>query len=172
MKTGKVVALEVTYYCNTGNSMDLSLSVRVFNVFERNEISLNLTLLRNTCVMSVVSLSIIAYVQLLITIRSQTLAYLWFKIYFRKDRFDITKHALLFLKILERALFHMENCYNIPHIHGTGYMCRTNLPSNTAFRGFGGPQGMMVAESWICDVAMACGLPAEEVSNDNNVLCD
>ncbi|XP_048831374.1 xanthine dehydrogenase/oxidase-like [Brienomyrus brachyistius] len=95
MKTGKVIALEVTYYCNAGNSTDLSLS------------------------------------------------------------------------ILERALFHMENCYNIPHIHGTGYMCRTNLPSNTAFRGFGGPQGMMVAESWICDVAMACGLPAEEVRKLN-----
>lgn len=66
-------------------------------------------------------------------------------------------------KILERALFHMENSYNIPNIRGTGYMCKTNLPSNSAFRGFGGPQGMMIAESWMSDVALSCGLPAEEV---------
>lgn len=64
---------------------------------------------------------------------------------------------------MERALFHMDNCYNIPHIRGTGYICKTNLPSNTAFRGFGGPQGMMVAESWISDIALHCGLPAEKV---------
>lgn len=57
----------------------------------------------------------------------------------------------------------MDNCYNILHIRGTGYLCKTNLPSNTAFRGFGGPQGMMVAESWISDVALCCGLPAEQV---------
>ena len=41
---------------------------------------------------------------------------------------------------MERALFHMENCYLIPNIRGQGYMCKTNIPSNTAFRGFGGPQ--------------------------------
>uniref|UniRef100_A0A4W4HGA0 xanthine dehydrogenase n=1 Tax=Electrophorus electricus TaxID=8005 RepID=A0A4W4HGA0_ELEEL len=94
-KNGKVMALDVTYYSNAGNSMDLSLS------------------------------------------------------------------------IMERALLHMDNCYNIPHVRGTGYICRTNLPSNTAFRGFGGPQGMMVAESWINDVALSCGLPAEQVRELN-----
>ncbi len=66
-------------------------------------------------------------------------------------------------QIMERALFHMDNSYNIPNIRGTGYTCKTNLPSNTAFRGFGGPQGMMVTESWMSDVALSCGLPAEEV---------
>uniref|UniRef100_A0A8C9SVW9 Xanthine dehydrogenase/oxidase n=1 Tax=Scleropages formosus TaxID=113540 RepID=A0A8C9SVW9_SCLFO len=75
--------------------------------------------------------------------------------------------ADLSLSILERALFHMENCYNIPHIRGMGYMCKTNLPSNTAFRGFGGPQGMMVAESWMGDVALHCGLPVEQVRRLN-----
>uniref|UniRef100_A0A671RAJ9 xanthine dehydrogenase n=1 Tax=Sinocyclocheilus anshuiensis TaxID=1608454 RepID=A0A671RAJ9_9TELE len=73
----------------------------------------------------------------------------------------------LSLSILERALFHMDNSYNIPNIHGTGYMCKTNLPSNSAFRGFGGPQGMMIAESWMSDVALSCGLPAEEVRRMN-----
>uniref|UniRef100_A0A8K9WY53 Xanthine dehydrogenase/oxidase n=1 Tax=Oncorhynchus mykiss TaxID=8022 RepID=A0A8K9WY53_ONCMY len=95
MKSGKVVALEVTYYSNAGNSMDLSLS------------------------------------------------------------------------IMERALFHMENSYSIANIRGRGYVCKTHLPSNTAFRGFGGPQGMLIAESWMSDVALSLGLPAEQVRRLN-----
>lgn len=58
----------------------------------------------------------------------------------------------------------MDNCYKIPNIRGTGRLCKTNLPSNTAFRGFGGPQGMLIAEQWMSEVAVTCGLPAEEVS--------
>ncbi|XP_028998370.1 xanthine dehydrogenase/oxidase [Betta splendens] len=69
--------------------------------------------------------------------------------------------------IMERALFHMENSYSVPNIRGTGFMCYTNLPSNTAFRGFGGPQGMMVVESCISDVAQSLGRPAEEVRRLN-----
>lgn len=75
-------------------------------------------------------------------------------------------------QILERALFHMDNSYNIPSIRGTGYMCKTNLPSNSAFRGFGGPQGMMIAESWMSDVAHSCGLPAEEVRTATDAHTD
>ncbi|KAL6115085.1 xdh [Pungitius sinensis] len=91
LKSGKVVALDVSYYSNVGNSMDLSLS------------------------------------------------------------------------IMERALFHMENSYSVANVRGRGFLCRTNLPTNTAFRGFGGPQGMMVAESWINDVAQSLDRPAHEV---------
>ncbi|XP_055483476.1 xanthine dehydrogenase/oxidase [Psammomys obesus] len=69
--------------------------------------------------------------------------------------------------IMERALFHMDNAYNIPNIRGTGRICKTNLPSNTAFRGFGGPQGMLIAEHWMSEVALTCGLPAEEVRRKN-----
>ncbi|KAM6220493.1 xanthine dehydrogenase/oxidase [Rhynchocyon petersi] len=69
--------------------------------------------------------------------------------------------------IMERALFHMDNCYKIPNIRGTGRLCKTNLPSNTAFRGFGGPQGMLIAEYWMSEVAVTCGLPAEEVRRMN-----
>ena len=43
-------------------------------------------------------------------------------------------------QVMERALFHMDNAYRIPNIRGTGYICKTNVSSNTAFRGFGGPQ--------------------------------
>ncbi|MED6259817.1 hypothetical protein ATANTOWER_000009 [Ataeniobius toweri] len=95
LQTGKVVALDVAFYGNAGNSMDLSLA------------------------------------------------------------------------IMERALFHMENSYRIPNVRGQGFLCRTNLPSNTAFRGFGGPQGMMVAENWITDVAHSLGCSAEEVRRLN-----
>uniref|UniRef100_A0A803T802 Xanthine dehydrogenase n=1 Tax=Anolis carolinensis TaxID=28377 RepID=A0A803T802_ANOCA len=69
--------------------------------------------------------------------------------------------------VMDRAVFHMDNSYNIPNIRGIGRVCKTNLSSNTAFRGFGGPQGMMVAECWMSDVALKCGLPAEEVRKLN-----
>ncbi len=83
--------------------------------------------------------------------------------------------------VMERAMFHSDNFYNVPHmdikgnighyvidsvtflnwampyIAQLGRVCKTNLPSNTAFRGFGGPQGMVVVESWIEHVAHALG---------------
>uniref|UniRef100_A0A3B3VEH9 xanthine dehydrogenase n=1 Tax=Poecilia latipinna TaxID=48699 RepID=A0A3B3VEH9_9TELE len=98
LQSGKVVALDVAFYSNSGNSMDLSQA------------------------------------------------------------------------IMERALFHMENSYRIPNVRGQGFLCRTNLPSNTAFRGFGGPQGMMVAENWITDVAHSLGRSPEEVRRLNLYL--
>uniref|UniRef100_A0A8C5T0H0 xanthine dehydrogenase n=1 Tax=Laticauda laticaudata TaxID=8630 RepID=A0A8C5T0H0_LATLA len=52
--------------------------------------------------------------------------------------------------VMDRAVLHMDNSYNIPNIRGIGVVCKTNLASNTAFRGFGGPQGMMVAETEVC----------------------
>ncbi|XP_044734531.1 xanthine dehydrogenase isoform X2 [Chrysoperla carnea] len=55
--------------------------------------------------------------------------------------------------VLERAMFHFQNAYFVPNVLVKGYVCRTNLPSNTAFRGFGGPQGMFLAECMIRDVA-------------------
>uniref|UniRef100_A0A8C5T142 xanthine dehydrogenase n=1 Tax=Laticauda laticaudata TaxID=8630 RepID=A0A8C5T142_LATLA len=69
--------------------------------------------------------------------------------------------------VMDRAVLHMDNSYNIPNIRGIGVVCKTNLASNTAFRGFGGPQGMMVAECWISDIALKCGLSAEEVRKIN-----
>ena len=72
-------------------------------------------------------------------------------------------HLCSSVEVLERALFHMENSYSVANVRGRGFLCRTNLTSNTAFRGFGGPQGMMVAESWMTDVAQSLGRSAEEV---------
>ncbi|XP_075060462.1 xanthine dehydrogenase/oxidase isoform X2 [Mixophyes fleayi] len=94
-KSGEVTALEVSYYANAGNSVDLS-------------------------------------------------------------------HA-----IIDRTLFSMDNTYKIPNVKGTGYVCKTNLPSNTAFRGFGGPQGMMVAEAWMNDISQVCSLQPEDVRKLN-----
>ena len=48
--------------------------------------------------------------------------------------------------ITDRALFHLDNSYYIPTAHFVGRVGKTNLVSNTAFRGFGGPQGMLVIE--------------------------
>jgi len=55
--------------------------------------------------------------------------------------------------ILERAMLHADNAYFIPEVSITGQAWKTNLPSNTAFRGFGGPQGMAVIENAIDRIA-------------------
>lgn len=93
--SGQILALDVSFYSNTGNSMDLSLSV------------------------------------------------------------------------MERALFHLENSYLVPNVRGRGFLCRTNLPSNTAFRGFGGPQGMMVCEDWISAIGLRLEKSPEEIRELN-----
>ena len=49
--------------------------------------------------------------------------------------------------VMDRALFHVDNVYKWPAYHVRGSVCRTNQPSHTAFRGFGGPQGMIVTET-------------------------
>ena len=69
--------------------------------------------------------------------------------------------------ILERTLFHCTNSYFIPNVKATSYCCRTNLPPNTAFRGFGGPQGMFVIESAIAKVAEEMGMSAVEIQKKN-----
>ena len=48
--------------------------------------------------------------------------------------------------ILSRTLFHAASAYRVPNLRVTGFMCRTNLPPFTAFRGFGAPQGVFVME--------------------------
>ncbi len=60
--------------------------------------------------------------------------------------------------ILDRTLFHSTNSYYIPNVKATGYCCKTNLPPNTAFRGFGGPQAMFVIETAIYKAAEKMGI--------------
>ncbi|KAK3320651.1 molybdopterin binding aldehyde oxidase/xanthine dehydrogenase [Cercophora scortea] len=63
--------------------------------------------------------------------------------------------------VCERAMSHSDGCYLIPNIHVRGRICKTNTMSNTAFRGFGGPQGMFIAESYMSEVADRLGMPVE-----------
>ena len=69
--------------------------------------------------------------------------------------------------VLERTLFHCTNSYFVPNVTATAYSCRTNLPPNTAFRGFGGPQGMFVIESAIAHAAEKLGVSASEILAKN-----
>jgi xanthine dehydrogenase large subunit len=69
--------------------------------------------------------------------------------------------------IMFRAMFHCDNCYRIPSLRVVGRVLRTHKVSQTAFRGFGGPQGMVVIEDILDRVARAVGLPAHEVRSRN-----
>jgi xanthine dehydrogenase large subunit len=69
--------------------------------------------------------------------------------------------------IAERTLFHATNSYFIPNVTTTVYSCKTNLPPNTAFRGFGGPQGMFVIESAIAQAAAEIGIDKKEIQEAN-----
>lgn len=69
--------------------------------------------------------------------------------------------------VLERAMFHFENAYRIPNVRVQGWVCRTNIPSNTAFRGFGGPQGMFAGEHIIRDVAKVVNKTDVEICEMN-----
>jgi xanthine dehydrogenase large subunit len=69
--------------------------------------------------------------------------------------------------VTDRALFHMDNCYFYPAVRARSEPLRTHTVSNTAFRGFGGPQGMVGAERFIEEVAYATGLDPLEVRRRN-----
>ena len=75
--------------------------------------------------------------------------------------------ADLSMPVVDRALFHVDNCYDMGAVRFRGWPCKTNLPSNTAFRGFGGPQGMFVGEHMIDAVAQRLGLKTEDVRRVN-----
>jgi len=69
--------------------------------------------------------------------------------------------------ILERTLFHATSSYFIPNVRVTAYSCHTNLPPNTAFRGFGGPQAMFVLEAAITRAAAELGIPTSRIQEKN-----
>ncbi|MBL9214893.1 MAG: xanthine dehydrogenase molybdopterin binding subunit, partial [Opitutaceae bacterium] len=69
--------------------------------------------------------------------------------------------------INDRALFHLDNAYYIPAVHFSGRVAKTNVCSHTAFRGFGGPQGMLVIEEILDRIARRLGLPPEVVRERN-----
>jgi xanthine dehydrogenase large subunit len=69
--------------------------------------------------------------------------------------------------VLTRAVCHVDNCYWLPNVRVRGYPCRTNTVSNTAFRGYGGPQGMLGIETVIDVVARTLARPVDEVRRTN-----
>uniref|UniRef100_A0A8B9YZ10 aldehyde oxidase n=1 Tax=Bos mutus grunniens TaxID=30521 RepID=A0A8B9YZ10_BOSMU len=69
--------------------------------------------------------------------------------------------------VMEFMVLRSENAYYIPNFRCRGRPCKTNLPSNTAFRGFGFPQGIVVGEAYITAVASQCDLTPEQVKEIN-----
>jgi xanthine dehydrogenase large subunit len=79
--------------------------------------------------------------------------------------------------VVARALCHGNNAYYIPNVLFRGWPCKTNTVSNTAFRGFGGPQGMIAIETAIEHIARELGKTVEDVravnwmgTTDRNVM--
>src|SRR4051794_18628064 len=73
----------------------------------------------------------------------------------------------LSLAVMERTLLHTDNCYYLPNVELTGQVCFTNLPSNTAFRGFGGPQAVAVIENILERIAERLGIDSFDVRMRN-----
>ncbi len=69
--------------------------------------------------------------------------------------------------ILDRTLFHCTNSYYVPNVRATAISCKTNLTPFTAFRGFGGPQGIFVFESAIYKAAQVMGVDPVEIQKAN-----
>lgn len=69
--------------------------------------------------------------------------------------------------VLGRALCHLDNAYWIPNVHAYGRIAKTNKASNTAFRGFGGPQGVFLIEDILGRVAPALGIDPVELREKN-----
>jgi xanthine dehydrogenase large subunit len=69
--------------------------------------------------------------------------------------------------VADRAVFHVDNAYYLGDVEIVSYRCKTNVQSHTAFRGFGGPQGMIVTEAILGDIARALGKDALDVRKAN-----
>jgi xanthine dehydrogenase large subunit len=67
----------------------------------------------------------------------------------------------------DRAMFHLDNAYYLEHVEIISHRCKTHTVSNTAFRGFGGPQGMMVIEAVLDDIARTLSLDPLDVRRAN-----
>tara|TARA_R110002049_G_scaffold2750_8_gene22223 strand:+ start:164656 stop:166974 length:2319 start_codon:yes stop_codon:yes gene_type:complete len=75
--------------------------------------------------------------------------------------------ADLSTSVMERTMMHADNAYFLPNVQINGQVCRTNLPPNTAFRGFGGPQGVVVIENVLQEISQRLGLDAFDVRTRN-----
>ena len=73
----------------------------------------------------------------------------------------------LSVPVMDRALFHIDNVYRWPALTARGNVCRTNQPTHTAFRGFGGPQGMVITETVMQHLAESSGLQLDFLKAHN-----
>ena len=69
--------------------------------------------------------------------------------------------------VIDRALTHIDGCYKYPNVHVRGRLAKTNTVSNTAFRGFGGPQGMFIAETYMEEIADHLAIPVDKLREIN-----
>ncbi|MEN9764515.1 MAG: hypothetical protein RL397_470 [Pseudomonadota bacterium] len=69
--------------------------------------------------------------------------------------------------VADRAIFHLDNAYFLEHLSVASYRCKTNLQSMTAFRGFGGPQGMVLIETLMGEIARHLGKDALDIRQHN-----
>ncbi len=76
-------------------------------------------------------------------------------------------YADLSTAVLERCMLHLDNSYYLENVEINARVCRTNLPPNTAFRGFGGPQGMAAIENIMEEIAQSLGRDALDVRRAN-----
>lgn len=72
--------------------------------------------------------------------------------------------------ILERTLFHATSAYAVPHARIRATSCRTNKPSNTAFRGFGAPQGIFTMHAALCHAAEQLQIPFDTLQRQNLIV--
>jgi xanthine dehydrogenase large subunit len=80
---------------------------------------------------------------------------------------DAGAYADLSTAIMERAMLHIDNAYFIPNMNVEGQVCRTNKAPTTAFRGFGGPKGVVTIEGIIEDIATHLNLDALDIRQRN-----
>jgi len=84
---------------------------------------------------------------------------------------DLYQHAGacadISLAVLGRSFLHASGAYRIPNIRVRAVSCRTNIPPNNAFRGFGVPQGTFAIEAAVTHAAEAMGVPAAQIKRTN-----
>ncbi|XP_071832343.1 xanthine dehydrogenase/oxidase-like isoform X2 [Apostichopus japonicus] len=69
--------------------------------------------------------------------------------------------------VCDYAMMALDNAYKIPNVRALGYVCKTNIPSCTAMRGFGVPQGLFITETWLSDIATTCNITQRKVREIN-----
>lgn len=75
--------------------------------------------------------------------------------------------ADLSTSVMERSMLHADNAYYLPNVEINGTVCKTNWPPNTAFRGFGGPQGVAAIENIMEEIAIHLKKDAYEIRKLN-----